>query len=467
MSTMDVDGRILEARSLGGIPPTEPLVPYRNIGDLMEQNADRFEQKAFMVYYGAAGQRQEYSYREFFEEACRTANFLHSIGIRRGDAVATFSFSHPDVVIQYAAAFLVGAVVVPLGTESDDADLLFALQESGSAILFVRDQFVDRIVPLASRAPALKTVVQAGGRSRNVLPIFQTEIARHAARFVPAREPALEDEALLVYRSTPAGTKRGVLLSQYNLLVNAMHIAEWHRISNDQVMMCSLPLHRTNGIVVTMMAPMYAGSGTVISQEFHPEKFFERIGIERVSLVGAPPPLLRDLLHARLSTEGYKLAHFRHIICGASALTAELAQKFEQTYKLPVIYGYGIPETTSASSFLPIDLTSTERKVWLTRHGVPSIGVPLPVNEMAIHDLQGEDLGEGVRGEIVIRGHSVMKQYRNDPEANASAFAHGWLHSGDEGYYLTDDQGRKFFFTTGRITELTGGTSGRPGIASS
>jgi long-chain acyl-CoA synthetase len=73
---------------------------------------------------------------------------------------------------------------------------------------------------------------------------------------------------------------------------------------------------------------------------------------------------------------------------------------------------------------------------------------------MAIHDEQGNELDENVKGEIVIRGHNVMKHYFQNPEANENAFTHGWFRSGDEGFFRYDDLNRKFFFITGRIKEL-------------
>ena len=92
--------------------------------------------------------------------------------------------------------------------------------------------------------------------------------------------------------------------------------------------------------------------------------------------------------------------------------------------------------------------------MWLSRYGFPSIGVPLPVNDMAIHDERGNELDEGARGEIVIRGHNVMRHYFQNDDANETTFANGWFRSGDEGFFQYDDQGRKFFFITGRLKEL-------------
>jgi long-chain acyl-CoA synthetase len=247
---------------------------------------------------------------------------------------------------------------------------------------------------------------------------------------------------------------KGVVLVQYNLLVDAMAIAEWHRLSEDQRMMCVLPIHHVNGTVVTLMTPLCAGGSVVLNQRFHPDKFFERISIEKVTVVSVVPTLLQFLLHAKIQTDAYKLGQFRHIVCGAGPLTVELALKFEHVFNIPVIHGYGLSETTCYSCFLPIDLTTSERHFWLSRHGFPSIGVPLPVNDMAIHDVHGNEVLEGVRGEIVIKGHNVMKHYFQNPKANEDAFSHGWFRSGDEGFFQQDDQGRKFFFITGRIKEI-------------
>jgi long-chain acyl-CoA synthetase len=80
--------------------------------------------------------------------------------------------------------------------------------------------------------------------------------------------------------------------------------------------------------------------------------------------------------------------------------------------------------------------------------------VPIPANEMAIHDADGNELSENERGEIVIRGVNVMIEYYNNKEANEKTFKNGWFRSGDEGFYISDEEGRKYFFITGRLKEL-------------
>jgi acyl-CoA synthetase (AMP-forming)/AMP-acid ligase II len=436
------------ARSLEGPPQT----PYRNIGELLVEQADRLEDLPFLIYYGEETPRKEFSFRDFYEEVCRTANYLQSSGIRRGERIAVVSPNHPDTVMEYFAAFLLGAVVVPVNPGEDDRRIQYVLENSRMKLLFVRDIYVERIARLAGSTGI--TIVQTGKVFDDRLPHAGREIAKQPVRFTPGEAPGPEDDALIVYTSGTTGNPKGVVLTQQNLLVDAMSIAQWHQLADDQRMMCVLPLHHVNGIVVTLMTPLYAGAGVVLNQKFHSDKFFERASAERVSIVSVVPTLLQFLLHARLEMEGYKLAHFRHIICGAGPLTVELAQKFEKTFKIPIMHGYGLSETTCYSCFLPIDLSPAQHRAWLSRHGFPSIGVPLPVNEMAIHDGEGNEMPEGEKGEIVIRGTNVMKGYFANPEANAEAFTHGWFRSGDEGFWKMDDEGRKFFFITGRIKEL-------------
>jgi len=446
--------KILAAQTADGLPPEAPPVPYRNIGELFADRADTHEGKPFLVFYSDDGHRREWTYRDFYEEACRTANHLAAAGIRRGDRIATVAHNHPDTVLQYFGAFLLGAVVVPVNTGEDDRRIAFILENSGARLAFVRDEYLERIRSLQARIPGLTTIVRCGAGPGPSLPFFTAEVARQPARFVPPATPALADEALIVYTSGTTGNPKGVVLTQGNLMADAMAIAEWHQIADDQRMMCVLPIHHVNGTVVTLMTPLWAGAGVVLNQRFHAHNFFERISAEKVHIVSVVPTLLQFLLHARLAMEAYKLAHFRHVICGAGPLTVELAVKFEQEFGIPIIHGYGLSETTCYSCFLPLDLDRREHAAWLSKHGFPSIGVPLPVNDMAIHDAEGNALPEGERGEIVIRGENVMKEYHDNPEANEQAFAHGWFRSGDEGFFREDDLGRRFFFITGRIKEL-------------
>ena len=103
----DLRKKILHAQSVGDSPPEHTLVAFKNIGSLLSARADRLEQSPFLIFFDDEGHRKEFSYREFYEDVCKTANVLRARGVRRGDRIATVAYNHSDTVVQYFAAFLV------------------------------------------------------------------------------------------------------------------------------------------------------------------------------------------------------------------------------------------------------------------------------------------------------------------------------------------------------------------------
>ena len=445
---------VQQARSLMDTPFSESIVPYNSIKHLVDAQVERYAEKDWLIFYPEDAARQAISYSHFSKLVRKTASILHRYGVRRGDRICTLSSNHPDLVIQYFAAWYLGAVVAPINVGEDDKRIAYIIDNSHAALAFVRSEYITRIQNVKSEILSLEHIIEVGPEVSGAFPSFHDELDRAAETFVPPVGPSLTDDALIVYTSGTTGNPKGVVLDQYNLLVDAKGIAEWHGIDDTQRMMRVLPLHHVNGTIVTLLTPMYAGASVVLNQKFHTAPFFERIANENVQVASVVPTLLHYLLHDRIDSTQYDLSHFRHIICGAGPLTCELAQRFESTFGIPIVHGYGLSETTCYSCFLPVDLSPEEHTRWMQEYGFPSIGVAIPTNEMDIQNPEGVSVPEGERGEIVIRGHNVMKYYYKNPEANSSTFAYGWFRSGDEGFFRTDRQGRRFYFITGRIKEL-------------
>lgn len=447
--------KLAHARRLGeGAQALSPL-PFQNVGQVLaKQLADRPEQP-FLIFYADSGDRSQWTYREFSEMVWKTVRMLESHGIKRGDRIATVSHNHAETVIQYFAAWTLGAVVVPINLGETDERVEYILSNSETKFAFVREPYVSRIEALQAKLPEFRTIVQTGGELSSKYLHYSVELNNHSGDARPVEDVGLEDEVLIVYTSGTTGNPKGVVLVQQNLLTDAQGISEWHGLAAEQRMMCVLPLHHVNGTVVTLMTPMYYGGTVVLNQKFSTHHFFERIEQEKVQIASVVPTLLQFLLHEK-SLEGKQLSlpNFRHIICGAGPLTVELASAFEDRFGLRIVHGYGLSETTCYSCFLPVELTDTEHKRWIREYGFPSIGVPIPQNEMEIHDDHGQSLPPDTKGEIVIRGVNVMKYYFAAPEINEKTFEFGWFRSGDEGFFKTDAAGRKFFFITGRLKEL-------------
>jgi long-chain acyl-CoA synthetase len=237
-------------------------------------------------------------------------------------------------------------------------------------------------------------------------------------------------------------------------MIDPVSIARWHRIDSGTRMMNILPIHHVNGIVVTLFTPLVARSSVVVNRRFSATKFWKTVAAEKVAIVSVVPTILQFLTEAGEDVSALDLSAFRHVICGAGTLAIGVGQRWEDRFGYRVVHGYGLSETTCYDCFLPVDLTDAEHKRWMRDHGYPSIGCPIDVNEMDIQDASGKSMGQDARGEIVARGHLVMKHYYNRPDANRDAFANGWFRTGDEGFYKIGPDGRQYFFITGRIKEL-------------
>jgi long-chain acyl-CoA synthetase len=122
-------------------------------------------------------------------------------------------------------------------------------------------------------------------------------------------------------------------------------------------------------------------------------------------------------------------------IAGGAALPVEVLTAFEKRFGVPVLEGYGLSETSPVATFNHFD----------SKRVPGSVGVPLTGTEVGVMDESGRLLGTDEPGEIVVRGHNVMKGYWNNPEATAQALRDGWFHTGDIGrrdadgnYYIVD-----------------------------
>jgi long-chain acyl-CoA synthetase len=458
---------ITAARALPGYPPSRYLVPYANIGQLLALRARETPDKIFLIHYDQQGNREALSYADFDRRVSQYARLMRAeFGVQRGDRIATVGYNHSQTVLLYFAAWRLGAAVAPQNVAEDDQRIAYIINNAAAKVVFCFPEYLERVEAIRPDLTQVERVV-----------VMDEELfARVDAQPEPVEGAvstsstavSLEDEALLVYTSGTTGAPKGVVLTQYNMLVDAFGISSWQGITGNQRMMCVLPIHHVNGVIVTIITPLFVGGSMVLNRAYSSSHFWTRIAAEKVNVVSVVPTLLQfscEYAEARAAkgesiwgagVARADLSHFRHLICGAGTLAVALVERFENQFGFPILHGYGLSETTCYSCFLPINLDETAHRHWLTGYGYPSIGCPILPNEMGIFspDGSGEQLGPGERGEICIRGHNVMNYYFQRPEANQETFKFGWFRSGDEGFYEVDDQGRHFFFITGRIKEL-------------
>ena len=402
--------------------------------------------------------RRTYTYAELGAIVERLAGVFHTrFGLTRGDRVATLLFNHDVTVLTYLAAWTLGVAVVPINIEETPDKKRYILEHSEVSTVFCWQDGYEELCALQSDIPTLRQVIALG--DGGVLDSHRSgkkSLPNGSVRSL-RRSPftsGLDDHALIVYTSGTTGPPKGVILTVANLLIDADAIASWHSFGLHDRLMCVLPIHHVNGIVVTLITPLYCKGSVVMNRRFKTTSFWRRIHEEQVTSVSVVPTLLEFLLDADEDLTSYDLSRLGGLICGAGPLLKDTAARFEHRFGVVIRHGYGLSETTCYSCFLPNDLTQEQHRHWLTGYEFPSVGVPVRHNLMTVLDERGRTLPPATRGEICIRGRTVCAGYFKRDDANEAAFQWGWFRSGDEGFYLLDDSGRPFFFVSGRLKEL-------------
>jgi long-chain acyl-CoA synthetase len=256
----------------------------------------------------------------------------------------------------------------------------------------------------------------------------------------PVEEPVertADDTAVVLYTSGTTGQPKGAELTHPNLrqncTISSRTLAEF---THEDVLLGALPLFHTFGQTCTMNCAVLSGATVTMIPRFDPEKALEVIERDRVTVFQGVPTMYNAMLHANRA-DSADLSTLRLCMSGGAAIPVELIRAFEEKFDCPILEGYGLSETSPVASFNHPD---RERKPG-------SIGTPIEGVEMQVRSDDGNELPQGEVGEIVIRGHNVMKGYWNRPEASADAIdADGWFRSGDlarvdeDGYFFIVDR---------------------------
>ncbi|HZP82063.1 MAG TPA: long-chain fatty acid--CoA ligase, partial [Chthonomonadaceae bacterium] len=389
---------IYHARCLSKRRWEERLFAYPNIGALLTERATATPDKNWLTFYDENGRAAAYTYAEFYEAARRVAGLMAGpLSLRTGDRIATLMVNDPRTVLIYFGAWLLGLTVVPINCGEDDERIGYILQNSQAKAVFALGEQTERVEACRDSLPALRACFQVGGPIREGWNDFDADLALQTPLETPP-EISPDTECQIVYTSGTTGAPKGVVLEQANLLTDADSIAEWYGFGPNDRAMCVLPIHHVNGTNVTLMVPLYTGGSVVLNRRFRAQTFWQTLAEEGCTWVSVVPTVLAFLTERHDDLSQFDLSRFQYIICGAGPLTVEVARRFYETFGIRIVHGYGLSETTCYSCFLPVDLDDAAYRHWMFECGFPSIGCPIPCNEMAIHDTEGHPLPEDTRG---------------------------------------------------------------------
>ena len=356
------------------------------------------------------------------------------------------------VVVQLATARL-GVILVTINPAYRVLELQHALNLTGCKALVLAERFKtsDYVADASGAGAGIESqrTGRAGCRTRSTLRWLITlgsgspngmlrfaELATLGRR--SGLEPRIEglacdDPINIQFTSGTTGLPKGATLTHRGILNNALMVGRNMRFTEDERLCLPVPLYHCFGMVMGVLNCIAHGAACVLpSDSFEPKAVLRAIAAERcTALYGVPTMFIAELADPEF--RDVDLSSLRTgVMAGAPCPIEVMKRVMSDMHMADVAICYGMTETSPVSFQTGLEATLEQR--------VGSVGQILPHLEAKVIDAEGRLVERGEKGELLVRGYSVMLGYWNDPQRTADAIdAAGWMHTGDLATIDSDD----------------------------
>ena len=376
-----------------------------------------------------------FSYAVLNERVHHLAHGLRDLGVGRGDRVAYLGPNHHTFLEALFASGVLGAIFVPLNTRLAAPELAYCLADSGAAVL-IHDS--GRPPPSA----AVRHSIAIGAGAGDSLD-YEGLLAGAAA--TPIDEAVtLDDPFMIMYTSGTTGRAKGALLTHGNLTWNALNVLVDIDLAHDETTLCAAPLFHTAGLNMTCLPTLLKGGTVVLEPSFDPDRALRLVETLRVTYMFGVPVMF-DAIARSAAWADADLSSLRHVTCGGAPVPPATINAYLDR-GLVFSQGYGLTEASPGVLFLAGE--DAVRKAG-------TAGMPHFFTEARVVGADARPVAAGRRGEVVVSGPNVMREYWGRPEDTAAAFAGEWLRTGDiavvdgEGYVSVVDRAKDLFISGG------------------
>ena len=444
----------------------------RQVLDLSLNHASR----DFLVY-----EDRRFTFEEHYRIAATLSKRLLDLGVQKGDRIAVAARNSPEWVMGFWGSMATGAVVVPLNAWWTTDELIYGLSDSGTTVLFVDEERLERVRPRFDELDFLSTVVvfsdnplqpahlgAAHARLRVVgFDQFLGEVDSSAVPPDVALTP--DDDATMFYTSGTTGHPKGALGTHRNATTNIMNLFFRGQIASlragaepvestaavpQSSNLLNVPLFHATGCLAVMTTSTAAGAKIVMMHHFDARLALQIIENERISAIGGVPTIAMQILdHPDFAQ--FDTSSVTNVSYGGAPAPPELVKRICAAFSVGQPgNGYGLTETSAGVCF-------NAGPDYVAKPS--SCGPVVPTCEVAIvpEEFNGDEptselpRGPDVVGELWVKGPNVVRGYWNKPEATAKSFTKGWLHTGD--IARIDDDGFVYIVDRAKDMIIRGG----------
>lgn len=389
--------------------------------DLMRGRANWSEAPSEQAALTCGATGATVSYFELEGRVLGAGHALQQSGFQQGDILAIHIHNCNEWVIGFLATAACGGTSTASSPSYTSAELANQLRDSGASYMLTAEAY---------RAVAEEAAQMVGIPSHRIAFIEDKAAFVHApatSKELALQRPisALTDLLTIPYSSGTTGAPKGVMLSHFNVVANALQVTNGGHLPDSSLrltdidrILAVLPFYHIYGMCVLLVGALLKRASIVIMPSFEPQTFLTAIQDHRITKAHLVPPIILFLAKADVVSK-YDLSSLETVFSGAAPLSQATADALSSRLGLRVSNGYGLTEASPVICSGGIE------------HG--SSGFLLPNISAKVIDLEsGEALPRGSEGELCVLGPNNMMGYWNRPEATSEAFtADGWLRTGD------------------------------------
>jgi malonyl-CoA/methylmalonyl-CoA synthetase len=347
----------------------------------------------------------------------RIAGMLRGAGLVKGDRLAVQAEKSPEALAIYLACLRCGIIFLPLNSAYTPDEIAYFVGDATPRMLVSDPAAEAALRPLAESVGAALLTLDASGKGSFSVAVDQAE---PLDQVTPC---TTDDLACFLYTSGTTGRSKGAMLTQGNLLSNAVTLTQTWRFTGDDILLHALPIFHAHGLFVACNVVMNAGGAMIWLPGFSPDAVLDALPRATV-MMGVPTFYTRLLDDDRFNHDLAR--HMRLFTSGSAPLLSETHDRFHARCGHAILERYGMTETGMNTSN-PYD---GERRAG-------TVGQPLTDVELIIRDPEtGAELTGTEAGMIEVRGPNVFKGYWQMPEKTAAELR-------ADGFFITGDLGRR------------------------